>query len=178
VPPTDWHTPARGWNSGKGMVAFPAAGMFPIFPAKFSVNQTWLPRDATPRGPAACVVTGKSLTPPASVIRPSAFRLSSANHNAPSGPTAMALANGRAPGIGNSVITPEVVIRPTFAASLSVNQSAPSGPSAMPCGPLLEVGIAYSVMVNGDDNEMRPIWLASRSVNHIALSGPAAMNSA
>ena len=90
----------------------------------------------------------------------------------------MALASGRPPGIANSVITPEVVIRPTFAASLSVNQSAPSGPSTMPCGPLLEVVIANSVMVKGDDSEMRPIWLASRSVNHIALSGPAAMNSA
>ena len=84
-------------------------------------------------------MTGKSLTPPAIVTRPSAFPLSSVNHNAPSGPTVMALASGRPPGIANSVITPEVVIRPTFAASLSVNQSAPSGPSTMPCGPLLAV---------------------------------------
>src|SRR3954451_24517864 len=118
-----------------------------------------------------------STNTPAVVIRPIRFPRVSANHRAPSGPTAIPKgARSRAPppavsvGSGNSAMSPVLVIRPILLPSHSVNHRTPSGPATIPPSLHGEVGtvnsrIAPAVVI-------RPILQPVTSTNHSAPSGP------
>src|SRR5580658_1521349 len=103
----------------------------------------------------------------------------SVNHNAPSGPTVMALAK-LPPGTLYIENSPDVVMRPMMAslsALIAVNHSAPSGPAVMLNGTISDHGKGYSAMA--PDVAIRPMvfWL-SCCVNHSAPSGPLAIDHA
>lgn len=117
--------------------------------------------------------TRYSVIAPEVVTRPILLVNDSTNHNAPSGPTAIAEGWLVAVGMGYSVMLADVVILPILSPSVSVNQIAPSGPATIPPGWALNVGIGYSVMT--PDVVIRPILVPYCSVNQTAPSGPDAM---
>ena len=100
------------------------------------------------------MIVGKSVKPPAVVMRPILLMLVSANQRLPSAPTAM---NCGFPAAGNSVTVPAVVIRPILPTLNSVNQRFPSGPAVIPTGSVPAVVIGNSVMIWAVDVPARPI---------------------
>src|SRR5689334_13400616 len=103
-----------------------------------------------PSGPA--VIPGPapgamySWIAPDGVMRPTLLPPSSANHMAPSGPSASRTVRLAAVGIGYSVILPSTAIRPIWLALGSANHSAPSAPAASPAGVAFGVGSTNSLI--------------------------------
>ena len=94
-----------------------------------------------PHGTGGGVGTGYSVMVPKTVMRPMLLPLDSANHSAPSGPSAIPIGAAPAVGTAYSAIAPLVLMRPILLPAVSVNHRAPSGPAAIPNGE--EAGVGY-----------------------------------